>query len=469
MRSQLRRILNAIPVLVFILFWLLGSAPHAKAATVTWDGGGTDATCGGGVGDGNKWSCGLNWTGDIVPDRDDVIFNATSTKNADMDVAFRLDSLTIDAGYTGTVDLQANLRNDGAFTQNVGTFVMNNTFMRQRGDWTFNAGAVNPGTSTVRLERDPQTVSATGMSFNHVLYQGGGTLTVIGVMDVDGDLTITTATSIGPGSITVAGNVISNSGPIGGGASIILDGAGAQTISGVGFYPDGVFTINKSGGTATLVTDPLAVETLTITSGTLDLAGLNLTVTNALTVGASGTLELFGSETISRGSLSLSPGSTVKYTGDGDALADNFPLTWVASSYENLVIDAPDGTTDTFTVIGSVTVAGALTLTRGELNHDTVAANSLTLSGTGTVLSMAAGPTLWRNYSTAASTITLGGDVSVVGVDFDSSGGGCGDAATILLRSTSPGVPRAWSGSGSLWLFDVDVQDLGGNQSGHRG
>jgi len=42
---------------------VLTLAAPAWAAIITWDGGGTDGTCGGGAGDGNKWSCAANWVG----------------------------------------------------------------------------------------------------------------------------------------------------------------------------------------------------------------------------------------------------------------------------------------------------------------------------------------------------------------------------------------------------------------------
>ncbi|MFN6964313.1 MAG: carboxypeptidase regulatory-like domain-containing protein [Pyrinomonadaceae bacterium] len=66
--------------------------------TKTWDGGGTT----------NNWSDGANWSGDVPPQAgDDVIFDATSTKNAVIDVNVTVRSININAGYTGTIS-QAN-------------------------------------------------------------------------------------------------------------------------------------------------------------------------------------------------------------------------------------------------------------------------------------------------------------------------------------------------------------------------
>ena len=52
--------------------WFINPAAQAQAAIITWDGGGADGTCGGAAGDGNKWSCGLNWSGDVAPGTADV-------------------------------------------------------------------------------------------------------------------------------------------------------------------------------------------------------------------------------------------------------------------------------------------------------------------------------------------------------------------------------------------------------------
>ncbi|MBX7251652.1 MAG: hypothetical protein K1X50_06675, partial [Candidatus Promineofilum sp.] len=92
--------------------------PAGPLATKTWDGGGAT----------NNWSEAANWSGDIVPaPTDDVIFDATSTKNATLDTSVTVRSITIGAGYSGTlakgasaITIQSN--GFGAFTQRGGTF-----------------------------------------------------------------------------------------------------------------------------------------------------------------------------------------------------------------------------------------------------------------------------------------------------------------------------------------------------------
>jgi len=79
--------------LMVILFLFVFVLP-ARAVTVTWAGGGID----------NLASNPANWTGSRVPQYgDDVVFNATSTKDCTWDIAITLASLTITSGYTGKV------------------------------------------------------------------------------------------------------------------------------------------------------------------------------------------------------------------------------------------------------------------------------------------------------------------------------------------------------------------------------
>src|SRR3990170_3098808 len=71
----------------------LGVYP-ASAAIIVWDGGGVT----------NNWSEAVNWSGDVVPAAADVAtFDATSIKNATIDVAINVAGIGINAGYTGTI------------------------------------------------------------------------------------------------------------------------------------------------------------------------------------------------------------------------------------------------------------------------------------------------------------------------------------------------------------------------------
>ena len=125
--SKKRRTYFGILGIILVLGLSLIYAPQkAHAAVVTWDGEGTDPTCGGGAGDGNKWSCGLNWTGDNPPGNTDVAtFDNTSTKNATIDSNIDVQGIDINAGYTGIITQASGVTVDigsSNYDQAAGTF-----------------------------------------------------------------------------------------------------------------------------------------------------------------------------------------------------------------------------------------------------------------------------------------------------------------------------------------------------------
>jgi hypothetical protein len=85
---------------------------------------------------------------------------------------------------------------------------------------------------------------------------------------------------------------------------------------------------------------------------------------------------------------------------------------------------------------------------------DQGAAASLT-AGT---ISVASGATL-QNSGSGDLTIGAGGVSNSGSINYNGSGGSCGDADVILIRSSSPGTQRTWSGAGTFTFTDVDVQD----------
>ncbi len=69
-------------------------AQPVAAATRTWTG----------LGITNNWNEAANWSGLAVPGAGDIAsFDATSTKNATMNVAVNVGGVSIGAGYGGTI------------------------------------------------------------------------------------------------------------------------------------------------------------------------------------------------------------------------------------------------------------------------------------------------------------------------------------------------------------------------------
>jgi hypothetical protein len=113
-----------------------------------------------------------------------------------------------------------------------------------------------------------------------------------------------------------------------------------------------------------------------------------------------------------------------------------------------------------------VTGGGAVTLTASAVADSGVAVTDGALYFDGRTLrsstALVVGATgLLQNTSTG--TLTLGGGLVNGGtVNLDGSGVSCGDADAVLIRSATPGVAQAWSGSGTFTLVDVDVADQSG-------
>ncbi|MCM8795027.1 MAG: hypothetical protein NC819_04415 [Candidatus Omnitrophica bacterium] len=187
-----------------------------------------------------------------------------------------------------------------------------------KGNWTYTAGTVNAGSSTVEFLTNGLTVNSGSMSFNNVnIAVGSNNLTVTGTMDVNGNLTITSVNNINTGTIAVAGNLTSNDTSLGGTGTIKLDGTGTQNISAGsnGEFP--AINIEKSAGTASLTSAVRFDQTLTITNGTLDMGtSNNLQVTGATTIASGGTFSNTGSGDLTLGG-NVSNSGTVQFNAGG--------------------------------------------------------------------------------------------------------------------------------------------------------
>ena len=201
------------------------------------------------------------------------------------------------------------------------------------------------------------------LSLNHgastgsnVIDLGGNTITVLnncsshlnggwscyynnGTIDVKGDL-----------AVTVGDNLVSSSST----GLFKMSGSADANLSGVITAKFFNLEIAKDAGkTVTLTSDfgiALSGKYLIVTSGILDLAGYNLTVNGALTIGASGKLKLHGDETISKGSISSS--GTVEFYDSGST-ADVGALT---NDFVNLILG--EGKTHVFNSGTAYTISG---------------------------------------------------------------------------------------------------------------
>ncbi|MFL6255865.1 MAG: Calx-beta domain-containing protein, partial [Pyrinomonadaceae bacterium] len=158
--------------------------------------------------------------------------------------------------------------------------------------------------------------------------------------------------------------------------------------------------------------------------------------------------------------------ATSSFRFDGPALTNNGTITvaalrfggtsqtlagtgTVAASSKTNVLAGATVTLGSNHTLGALAIDGGGTFSQGASFN--LSAGTLTVTAGGVFQSIGTGD------------LTLGGDVSNDGtIHLDGGGAACGDADTILLRSSAAGAQRAWTGSGTFSLSDVDVSDQGG-------
>jgi hypothetical protein len=248
--------------------------------------------------------------------------------------------------------------------------------------------------------------------------------------------------------VTVSGSwEISATGTFTSSGTVTFDaGSGTETIitGGVGASHDFQNLAKTNGGTLQLSTNAIEIDgTLTISASTVfDLNSQNFTLA---TLSNSGTLQLFGSETVSITTMDTDSG-LVAYTGDGDASAETFTLKdFGATDYFNLKINDTHATKDTFQTNANLDVAGALNVTSGTLDIST---NTNTLTTTGTL------------------TVD-GGILTATNGSIDANGAVVISSGTLTAPSGSFNAGGDWTCSGSAFTHNSGTVTFDAVDAGH--
>ncbi len=281
-----------------------------------------------------------------------------------------------------------------------GTLSLAGTIRTSTG-WTYLAGTVDPGSSTVVFAGG--TVGSAGMAFFDVIANGGtttlgtammvlhdlsvsaGTFTTSAsnhALTVAGNLTVTGTLRENGSSVIVAGNVIDNGTIVQGTSTLTLNGSLGQTISGSASLPAFNLVIGDPAG-VTLATDVVVTGTLTLTSGSFDLATRRLTISNPI----AGT----GTNLVTGASSSI----TVAGVAGGITLPTSVTL------LNNLAVNNTTG----LALSMDVTIGGTLALSGGPVN---VASATIHVTPTGTVTR-----TTGRVVGKLGKAIGLGSGVAV--------------------------------------------------------
>ena len=197
----------------------------------------------------------------------------------------------------------------------------------------------------------------------------------------------------------------------------------------------------------------LPVENGPGSSQNYTLSSDTLIVTGSYNQGSGGSVYINSGVILAQGNVSFLNGSyggnvSMAFTGTTAIQTLTYAGTTMLSGAWKV-----DKTTGSVVLGSNIAFPGTLTITSG--TFDQGASFGLT---TGGILTIGANGT-WANRGTGY--ISLGGGVVNNGtVIINSNGANCGDAKSILIRST--GTQQAWSGSGNFSITDADIKDQGG-------
>lgn len=185
-----------------------------------------------------------------------------------------------------------NIQKTGGTLTLIGTIAFSNSL-------TYVSGTVNAGTSSVSFGTSNYwdsgiAVNIGSVHLNNVLfniYNASRPVTITGTLYVDGNLSFDGGNGLSGGTIEVQGNTNFITDYAGNNSLITFSGNNAQTITvgASGHTTSGNWTVAKSGGSLTLASNVLinsASQSLSITTGSLDMAGYNFTIGNSLSLSA---------------------------------------------------------------------------------------------------------------------------------------------------------------------------------------
>ena len=386
-----------------------------------------------------------------------------------------------------------------------GTLTLAGT-IRTSNNWTYTAGTLDPGTSTVVFAGGTVTGSHT---LNAVDFRATTTIAAGTTLTAGGLLSLT-AGNLNTGTVAALADVSQALGYGGGSGTLLIDGAGAQTLTGASTTASGslpALVINKPSGTLTLAGTIRTTSSWTYTTGTLDpgtstvvfaatlaisgshsladvifngagstytvAAGTTLTVTGTLTltdgnintgtVAARGPISQASTFDGNTGTLLINGSGAQTFTGASTAAAGNLP---------SVVINKPLGT---LTLVGTIRTTHNWTYTAGIVAPGT---STVVFAG-GTVTSAGMGfydVTANGGTTTLGSAMSVGHDLTVSAGTFTTSAGGfalsigrnLSIAGTLQLNSSavSVGGDITLSGTFTAGTSTVTLNGSGGQSIG---
>ena len=146
---------------------------------------------------------------------------------------------------------------------------------------TYTSGSVDFNGHTLQMTGNAsRTIDAEGITFASVVVNTGGSISIVGDFDIDGDLTLTRLMSFtdgvyNDGRLLVSGDIHASDSGWTGDAIFVIDGTGDQTVT-TDSAADMLrnVDINKASGTLTFDDDITFQGSFTYTTGTVDIASV---------------------------------------------------------------------------------------------------------------------------------------------------------------------------------------------------
>ena len=325
-------------------------------------------------------------------------------------------SVTINTG--GNLTVQANLTLSDGVTVN--------------GTWNQSGGATTFTSSGKKI-----TIFGT---FNH----SGGTFGALGGNAPDFLIESTGTASQSGGTINL------NIYEVKTGRTFSQSGAASLLALQKDWKNEGTFT--STGGKVQFATGSIWASPNTATNQFFDIEWDAAVTLNAQTIGVRGN---WINDALSASSLTGSD-TLVVFNGDGNRTIGGA----LSTTFRRLDISKTSG--GSVTLARNTIVNNAMQVLSGTLDHGgPLAATSFNLTANGGI-SISSGATY---RSVGFGDLTLGAGLTNAGtVQMNGDTTACGQSDEVLIRSTTTGAARTWSGTGTFDLQDVNLQDQ--NRSG---
>lgn len=325
-----------------------------------------------------SWAGGVNGTGVTS----DFIINGTLVVQSSDALGALRNGTTL--GNVRT-PVASRVYNSGA------TIVYNNTSAAQA------IGDGHPAVAGVNTTID----NANGLTFASNV----NSVTITGNLSLDNGSLLITSTSSTTKTLTISGNLFNNGGTIassGPSTDIVVTGsgttvnlpflAGSETVRN--------FTVNKSSGSATVVSSLIVSGTLSLTAGNFNFSDQTLTLNGSLTYGT--------------GTLSPNAASTLVISGPFSTSVGTLSFSPSANTIGTLTINRPGASAAT--INSTVIIASTLNLTRSALTNT----SGLTMGNGSTIVRSSLGSLLGNRPTNIAGnsySVTYSGSTTTTGLE----------------------------------------------------